>query len=103
MTKVIKAKLNNITLVRLVRFFLIAIVLISVLYLYFLNNTIRAVVESKNNYKNVQMISQEYQSLESEYFNLLGRIDIDYARQMGFVDQSQKVDYIVRQAALTRR
>lgn len=100
MTKVIKAKLNNITLVRLVRFFLIAIVLISVLYLYFLNNTIRAVVESKNNYKNVQIISQEYQSLESKYFNLLGKIDIDYAHQIGFVDQSQKVDYIVRQAAV---
>lgn len=97
MTKVIKSKFNNVILVRL---FLIAIVLISVLYLYFLNNTIQAVVESKNNYKNVQMISQEYQSLESEYFNLLGKIDIDYARQIGFVDQSSKVDYIVRQAAV---
>ena len=97
MTKVIKAKFNNIILVRL---FLIAIVLISVLYLYFLNNTIQAIVESKNNYKNIQIISQEYQNLENKYFNLLGKIDIDYARQMGFVDQAQKVDYIVRQTAV---
>ena len=97
MTKVIKEKFNNVILVR---FFLIAIVLISVLYLYFLNNTIQAVVESKNNYKNIQIISQEYQNLESKYFNLLGKIDIDYARQMGFVDQSSKADYIVRQAAV---
>ena len=97
MTKVIKAKFSNIILVR---FLLITIVLISVLYLYFLNNTIQAVVESKNNYKNIQIISQEYQNLESKYFNLLGKIDIDYARQMGFVDQTQKVDYIVRQAAV---
>lgn len=97
MTKVIKEKFNIIILVRL---FLIAIVLISVFYLYFLNNTIQAVVESKNNYKNIQIISQEYQNLESKYFNLLEKIDIDYARQIGFVDQSQKVDYIVRQTAV---
>jgi len=97
MTKVIKAKFNNVILIRL---FLIAIVLISVLYLYFLNNTIQAVIESKNNYKNIQIISQEYQSLENKYFNLLGKIDIDYARQMGFVDQAQRVDYIVRQTAV---
>ncbi len=97
MTKVIKAKFNNVILVRL---FLIAIVLISVLYLYFLNTTIRAIVESKNNYKNIQIISQEYQSIENTYFGLLGKIDIDYARQIGFVDQPQKVDYIVRQAAV---
>jgi len=97
MTKVIKEKFNNIILVRL---FLIAIVLISVLYLYFLNSTIQAIVENKNNNKNIQIISQEYQSLESEYFNLLGKIDADYARQIGFVDQVQKVDYIVRQTAV---
>jgi len=97
MTKVIKEKFNNIILVRL---FLIAIVLISVLYIYFLNSTIQAIVETKNNGKNIQIISQEYQSLENEYFNLLGKIDIDYARQMGFVDQSSKVDYIIRQTAV---
>jgi len=97
MTKVIKEKFNNVILVRL---FLIAIVLISVLYIYFLNSTIQAIVETKNNGKNIQIISQEYQSLENEYFNLLGKIDIDYARQIGFVDQSSKVDYIVRQTAV---
>ena len=97
MTKVIKEKFNNIILVRL---FLIAIVLVSVLYLYFLNSTIRAIVQTKNNDKNIQIISQEYQNLESKYFNILGKIDIDYARQIGFVDQIQKVDYIVRQTAV---
>ncbi len=97
MTKVIRAKFNNVILVRL---FLTAIVLISVLYLYFLNTTIRAIVESKNNYENIQIISQEYQNLESKYFNLLGKINIEYARQMGFIDQAQKVDYIVRQTAV---
>ncbi|MCX6731708.1 MAG: hypothetical protein NTX55_01845 [Candidatus Parcubacteria bacterium] len=97
MTKVIKEKFNNVILVRL---FLIAIVLISVLYVYFLNNTIQAIVQTKNSTKNIQIISQEYQNLEGKYFNLLGKIDIDYASQMGFIDQSQKIDYIVRQTAV---
>lgn len=94
MTRIIKTKIKN---AKLVNLFLVAIVLTSIFYLYFLINTIHAVVESRNNHKNIQIISQEYQSLENKYFHLLERIDIDYARQLGFVDQPLKTDYIVRQ------
>ena len=83
-----------------VRLFLGGIFIISCLYIYFLATTVGAAVESKNNTTNIQAISQEYQKLETQYFNLLEKINIDYARQIGFVDQSQKVDYIVRQTAV---
>jgi len=97
MTKVLKEKFNDIVLVRL---FLIAIFAISCLYIYFLSGTIRAVVETKNNSKEIQAISQKYQKLENQYFNLLSKINIDYAHQIGFVDQPQEVDYIIRQTAV---
>ena len=100
MTKVIKAKFNNVTTVVLVRLFLVTVFLIFFLYVYFLSNIILAVIENKNNSKNIQIISQENQGLEKTYFNLVEKIDMDYARQIGFVDQPQKVDYIVRQAAV---
>lgn len=100
MAKVIKAKIN---IVILVRFFLIAIFLVSFLYLYFVSLTIRSAVENKQSLNNFQSLSQDYQILENQYFNLLGKIDLDYAHQLGFVDQIQKADYLIRQASFARR
>lgn len=84
----------------LVRMFLTAVFIVSGLYVYFLSTTVGAAVENRNNAANIQAVSQEYQKLEDQYFSLLGKINIDYARQLGFVDQPQKVDYIVRQTAV---
>lgn len=100
MAKVIKAKINIVVLVRL---FLIATILISVLYLYLVSMTVRAMVDSGQNFKSLQSLGQKYQKLENQYFGLLEKIDIDYAHQLGFVDQTHKADYIIRQASFARR
>ncbi len=77
--------------------------LITLLYLYFVSITVNAAIQNKQNLKNLQNINQGYQELERQYFNLVGKIDSDYAQQLGFVDQGKKVDYVVRQSALVLR
>jgi len=91
----------NITII--FKLLLIAIFLIVVAYLYFVSITVTAAVENKENLKNLENINQEYQGLERQYFNLVGKFDADYAQQLGFVDQGKKVDYVVRQSALVLR
>lgn len=88
---------------RIFKSLLIAIFLIAIVYLYFVNVTVNAAVENKQNLKNLQNINQGYQELENQYFNLVGKFDSDYAQQLGFVDQGKKVDYVVRQSALVLR
>lgn len=77
--------------------------LITIVYLYFVSITVNAAIQNKQNLKNLQNINQGYQELERQYFNLVGKIDSDYAQQLGFVDQGKKVDYVVRQSALVLR
>jgi len=88
---------------KIIRMLLAAIFLISIFYLYFLNSTIRAVIENENDSQKLKIASQEYQNLESRYFALLGIVNLDYAHQLGFVDQAQKADYIVRENAVALR
>ncbi len=88
---------------RIFKSLLTASFLISLVYLYFVSITVNAAIQNKQNLKNLQNINQGYQELERQYFNLVGKIDSDYAQQLGFVDQGKKVDYVVRQSALVLR
>jgi hypothetical protein len=97
------SQINKINPTIIFKLFVIAIFLIVVVYLYFVSITVTAAVESKENLKNLENINREYQELESQYFNLVGKFDLDYAQQLGFVDQGKKVDYVVRQTSLVLR
>ncbi len=100
MTRAITAKINTIILVRLS---LTAIILIFALYLYLLSITVSAAVQGKQDFKTIQSLGQEYHNLESQYFNLISMVDLDYAHQLGFVDQTHKADYVIRQTSFARR
>lgn len=97
------SQINKINTTIIFKLLLIAIFLIVVTYLYFVSITVTAVIENKKNLKNLQNVGQEYQKLENQYFTILGKFDLDYAQQLGFVDQGKKIDYIVRQSALVLR
>jgi len=100
MARVIRAKLNTFFIVRML---LIAIFLVSVFYIYLLTITVQTTIKNKQGLSDFKSLNQQYQALESKYFNFLSSIDLDYAHQIGFVDQSQKADYVIRQASVARR
>jgi len=90
----------NATLIKLM---LVAIFIVCVFYLYFVNITINAIIENRQDLKNFDRFSQEYQKLEVKYISLIKKIDIDYARLLGFIDQDKKTEYLTRQSIFARR
>lgn len=85
---------------KMTRLLLVAILITSLFYVYFLAITIQAAVGSEKNSKSLKVLNQKYQGTEEAYFNLLKKLDVDYARQLGFVDQPAKIDYVIRQNAV---
>lgn len=104
MTKAIKnlSKYEE-TRLALSRLFLIVIIFASIVYIYSAGATVMAAVESKQNSQKLQLAGQEYQELESEYFNIIERADIDYAYSLGFIDHGAKAKYASRKGVFTKR
>ena len=72
-------------------------------YLYFLNATISEAVAKKMAINEMRELGAEYQQLEEEYFALINEFDLDYARELGLVEQ-KNIAYITRttQTAMAR-
>ncbi len=77
------------------------ILIISVFYVYFVNAAVGEIFAKKHNLSNLQNIRLEYQQMEENYFDIIGKIDMDYALSLGFVSQEQN-DLIVRSSAVVR-
>lgn len=102
MTKVIVEKIKNQGARRLFGVVIFIIVLASCFYLYFLGATIKGIIDSGNNVKRLQTANYEYQQLEENYYQLLGRFNLEYAHSLGFVDQP-KNEFAVREVAVAQR
>lgn len=87
----------------LLKLLLISIFLILIFNFYFVSITVNAAVENRTSIKKSEALNQEYHKLETRYISLLGKIDMDYARLSGFIDQSKKMDYAARQGALATK
>jgi hypothetical protein len=104
MVKAIKnmAEYNQINIL-FFRLLLIMIILTAVLYFYLVNNSVFSVVESNKNEKMLQIINSESQKMENEYFATLGKFDSDYAKQLGFLEQKNKIDYVVKTEVVAKK
>jgi len=72
-----------------------------VLYLCFLAIIVNEAVSAKRDSRNLDIVRQEYQNLESEYFTISSKVDLDYAESLGFYDKSAKVKYAIRTTVST--
>ncbi len=70
-------------------------------YIYFMGSMVFEIVDRKGNARDFQKISAEYQQLEEKYFNLSGEFNLEYAKSLGFVSQTQN-DVVIRQTAVAR-
>ena len=88
---------------KMFKIFLCANICMLVLYLCILGVVVNEAVGAKQSGKDLQLIGQEYQNLESEYFASLEQIDLDYARSLGFVDRGVIVQYAVRKTSFAKK
>lgn len=104
MTKAIKnlSKYEE-TRLALSKLFLAVIIFVAIFYVYSAGATVMAAVESKQSSQKLQSTGQEYQKLESEYFNMIEKVDIDYAYSLGFIDQGAKAKYASKKEVFTKR
>lgn len=65
-------------------------------YLYFVNSTVAGIVGKDSGTKEYRELSVECQKLEKEYLNLVGEIDLNYARSMG-MEEKKNVNFVSRQ------
>lgn len=74
-----------------------------ILYVFFITITITNAVNSEQKLKIISR--QEYRNteLEKEYINLVGELDMDYARANGFVEKGEKIVYVTRYNSITQR
>ena len=102
MTKIIAAKIENQGAKRLFGIVIFIIIITGCLYLYFLGVTIKGIIDNGGNAKHLQTTNYEYQQLEENYYKLLNRLDLEYARSLGFVDQPRN-EFAVRETVVAQR
>ncbi len=67
-------------------------------YIYFASLTINKIRDKNIGIQNLQTVNSSYQKLEENYYELLNKLDLNYARSLGFVEIGQKQNnLIVRQ------
>lgn len=102
MTKAITEKIENQGAKKIFGILIFVIVLTACFYLYFLGVTIKGIIDSSGNTKILQTANYQYQQLEENYYQLLGRVDLEYAHSLGFVDQP-KNEFAVRETVVAQR
>jgi hypothetical protein len=102
MTKVLAEKIENHGPKKIFGIVIFVIIMTGCFYLYFLGTAIKGIIENGNNVKYLQSAGYEYQKLEEKYFKIVGQIDINYARSLGFIDQS-KSEFATREITMARR
>lgn len=65
-------------------------------YACLLTMLVNTAMETKQNLKLLNSLSQEYQESEKRFLTIMNEIDIDYARQLGFTDKGVNVKYALR-------
>lgn len=87
----------------LFRLLLGAVFSLSILYICFITVTITRAVDSEQKLKTISRQGEQNTELEKKYISLIGKLDMDYARANGFIDQGEKIIYIARYDSITRR
>ncbi len=93
---------ENTIKVKIFGFLMAGIFLTSGFYIYFLGAAVVKTVERKQDIRNLQKISAEYQNTEENYFKVLNEFSLAYAESLGFVSQKGN-SVIIRQTSMARR
>ncbi|PIS13320.1 MAG: hypothetical protein COT67_02300 [Candidatus Tagabacteria bacterium CG09_land_8_20_14_0_10_41_14] len=65
---------------------LLSAFILGFLYIYFMNLAVLKTAERNDNLRALTEIKREFQKVEADYITKLNRIDISYARNLGFVE-----------------
>lgn len=71
---------------KIIKFLIIAIVLLSVFYLLIFANMMSDVLSRKNSEIKIRNLTNEVNSLEAEYILASSNIDLNLSKSMGFVE-----------------
>ncbi|MEK9183494.1 MAG: hypothetical protein AAB890_00270 [Patescibacteria group bacterium] len=74
-----------------------------ILYVFFITVTITNAVDNEQKLRKISYQKDHNTEIEKEYINLVGELDMDYARANGFVEKSEKVVYVMRYNSITQR
>ena len=93
-------KQTNVFMFRVV---LLGIILVASLYIYFVSSVVMSTVVSNQNLGQIRESEQAYSLIETNYMDLIGSFDIEYANQIGLVSQAGETEYIARNTSFARR
>ena len=90
-----KLKLNNknFKIPGMINLFIVAILMSSFAYGYFVLNSISNTVERENLDKKISSVSTKISSLEAEYLKLRNGINIEVAFRQGFKEDFNKINF----------
>jgi len=104
MTKTIKKISESNNLTSLVFVFLLAVFfLTSGLRVYFVSASVADAVENKKNFDKITEIERQKVELEKKYMELASKLDINYAYENGFADQSKGIAFVARSTSIAQR
>jgi type II secretory pathway component PulM len=85
-------------------FFLLVLVIffLAIFYIYFIHLTVAEIADRKTNLDSLAKLRSEVQGLEVDYISALGKLSIDNAKTLGFVEAEPEA-YIYRQKALAQK
>ncbi len=72
------------------------IILMSVMYMYFVNKTVWNVVARQNIEKNMSAMSSKLSDKEFQYINSVSAITMDTANRMGFVSADKATTFVAK-------
>lgn len=82
---------------------LLAIFLISGLYICFMGSSVSVAVESRKNLDKIHEFERQKVELEKKYMEMASKFDLNYAYENGFIDQSKNIAFVSRSKSLAQR
>lgn len=82
---------------------LMAIFLVSGLYVCFMGSSVSVAVESRKNLNKIKELERQKVELEKKYMGLASKFDLNYAYENGFIDQSKNIALISRSKSFAQR
>lgn len=84
-------------------FLVVVIFLMAGWHIYSIGQNISSVVGIRDGMKKISLLERQKTEMDKQYISLISRLDLNYAIENGFEDQSKKVIYVSRFDALAQR
>lgn len=81
-------------------FLIFSLVIFAGAYIYLLNNSISSVALRRDNEEKIVQLDAEVSTLEASYLGEMSRINLDFAKKLGYVDATGSVGFATRNQPL---